>query len=259
VGEVVDTAIGLYRRNWKLLVGTAAIVVVPVQILSSFLNRDYFSQFTGLYRSFRHGLAPTATGPGVGSLGSLLALLALPFLTVALATAVASCYMGSPITPGQAWRRTMRRFWAILGLGLVRGVLIGVGFLLFVVPAIFLAVQLLVAPVALVVEEAGPVTALERSWRLTGRHWWRMCGVEVLKAAMAGFGYGLVEAPALALGFVAGPVGWVFLAIAGSLGQLVVAPLVVAVTVVAYFDLRIRKEAFDLAVAAQRLQGSRAA
>ena len=33
----------------------------------------------------------------------------------------------------------------------------------------------------------------------------------------------------------------------------------VAVTVVAYFDLRIRKEAFDLAVTTQRLQSAQAA
>jgi hypothetical protein len=259
VGEVVDTAITLYRRNWKLLVGTAAVVVVPVQFLSSFLNRDYFSQVRDMVRSIRNGLTPATTGTGVGSLGTLLSLLALPFLTAALATAVASCYTGSPVTPGEAWRATMRRFWAILGLGLLRVLIIGVAILLFTVPAIFLYIRLLVAPVALVVERAGPVSALERSWHLTGGYWWRTCGVQVLKGVIAWFGYLLIESPTFVLGFVTGPVGWVFLGIGTSLAQLLVAPFLVAVTVVAYFDLRIRKEAFDLAVTAQRLQSPRAA
>jgi hypothetical protein len=257
----VDTAITLYRRNWKLLVGTAAVVVVPVQLIGSFLNREYFSQVRGMFRSMQNGLTPTTTGTGTGagSLGSLLSFLVLPFLTAALATAAASCYMGSPITPGQAWRRTMRRFWAILGLGLLRVLITGVAFFLFLVPGIFLYIRLLVAPVALVVEGAGPVSALERSWRLTGGQWWRTCGVQGLKAVLAWFGYVLIETPTFVLGFVTGPVGWLFLGIGTSLAQLLITPLLVTVTVVVYFDLRIRKEAFDLTVTAHRLQSPRAA
>ena len=102
VGEVVDTAIALYRRNWKLLVATAAVVVAPVQLLSSFANRNLLSQIGDTFRSMQKGLTPVTTGgSGVGSPGGLLALLALPFLTAALATAAASCYMGRPITPGR--------------------------------------------------------------------------------------------------------------------------------------------------------------
>lgn len=261
VGEVVDTAIGLYRRNWKLLAGTAAAVVVPVQLLSAFLNRNYFSQVSDMVRSLQRGITPSTggTGVGVGSFGGLLSVLVLPFVTVALATAAADCYMGNPITPGQAWRRTIRRFWAVLGLGLLRVLIIGVGFFLFMVPGIFLYIRLLVAPVALVVEGAGPVSALERSWRLTRGHWWRMFGVEVLKGVVAWFGYALIEVPTVLLGFLTERAGWLFVGIGGSLLQVFVFPFLVAVTVVAYFDLRIRKEAFDLAVGAHRLQSVQAA
>ena len=259
VGEVVDTAIALYRRHWKLLVGTAAVVVVPVQLLSSFANRNVVSQIGDTFRSMQKGLTPVTTNTSVGTPGSLLALLALPFLTAALATAAASCYLGRPITPGRAWRATMRRFWAVLGLGLLRFLLIVVSFFFFMAPGIFLYIRLLVAPVALVVEGAGPASALERSWRLTSGQWWRTCGVEVLKGLMAGFGYLLIELPVILLGIVSGPVGWLLLATGGSLVQVLVAPFLVAVTVVVYFDLRIRKEAFDLAVTAQRVQGPRVA
>jgi hypothetical protein len=148
----------------------------------------------------------------------------------------------------------MRRFWAVLGLGLLRVLIIGTGFFIFLVPGIFLYIRLLVAPVALVVEGAGPVSALVRSWRLTGGNWWRMCGVEVLKGVVAWFGYALIETPTVLLGFLTGRAGWLFVGVGGSLLQVFVFPFLVAVTVVAYFDLRIRKEAFDLALGAQRLQ-----
>jgi hypothetical protein len=167
--------------------------------------------------------------------------------------------MGRPITPGRVWRATMRRFWAILGLGVLRFMLIGVGFFFFMVPGIFLSIRLLVAPVALVVEGAGPASALERSWRLTNGQWWRTCGVEVLKVVMLLAAYVLIETPIFVLSLVAGPVGWLLLAIGGSLVQIFATPFLVAVTVVIYFDLRIRKEAFDLAVTAQRLQSPQVA
>ena len=260
VGEVVDTAIALYRRNWKLLVATAAVVVVPVQLLSSFANRNLVSQIGDTFRSMQKGLTPvTGGGTSVGSPGGLLALLALPFLTAALATAAASRYMGRPITPGRAWRATMRRFWAILGLGLLRFMLIVVGLFFFMAPGIFLYVRLLVAPVALVVEGAGPASALARSWRLTSGQWWRTCGVQVLKVVMFLAAYLLIEIPLFLLSLVAGPVGWLLLGIGGSLVQVVAVPFLVAVTVVIYFDLRIRKEAFDLAVTARRVQSPQAA
>jgi hypothetical protein len=252
VGEVVDTAIGLYRRNWTLLTATAA-VIVPVQLLVSFANRNVVPQLGDMVRSIQRGPASGTTTISVGTPGTLLAFLALPLLTVALATVAASCYMGRPITPGRAWRATMRRFWAVLGLGLLRFLLVGLGLFLFLVPGIFLYIRLLVAPVVLVVEGAGPVSALERSWRLTGGQWWRTCGAQVLKGVTVLFGYALIETPMLILSVVAGP-GWLFLAIGASLTQLLIAPFLVAVTVVIYFDLRIRKEGFDLAVTAQRLQ-----
>ena len=63
----------------------------------------------------------------------------------------------------------------------------------------------------------------------------------------------------LAALIVAGPVGWLLLAIGGSLVQVLAVPFLVVVTVVVYFDLRIRKEAFDLAVTAQRVQSPQVA
>src|SRR5260370_27560981 len=44
VGEVVDTAIALYRRNWQLLVPTAAVVVVPLPPVRSVANRYLLTQ-----------------------------------------------------------------------------------------------------------------------------------------------------------------------------------------------------------------------
>src|SRR6266851_4647303 len=223
VGEVVDTAIGIYRRNWKLLV------------------------------------APASGTNGRGLLGSLLLFLTLPFLTAAIATAAAGCSMGHPMTVGKVWRTTLRRFWAILGLGVLRFLLIVAASFVFLVPAIYLYIKLLLSPVALMVEDAGPISAVERSWRLTSGNWWRTCGVEVLKVMVAWFGLVLVQMPPLLLGFVSGRAGWVFLGIAGTLGQAAFIPFVVVVTVVVYFDLRIRREAFDLAVTAQQVQAARAA
>ena len=257
VGDVVDTAIALYRRNAKLLIGTVAVVFVPVEFLSAFLNRNLFTQIHQLISSLQTS-AQTGVPPSgrqfSNPLASLLLVVAAPLLFAAITAAAASSYLGRPMTVGQAWRASLRRFWGVLGLGILYALIVGFGTLFFVVPGIFLSIQLLVSMAALIVESAGPTTALDRSWRLVRRCWWRTFGVAVLAGLLYAFLIYLVVLPSYVLGFFAGGFGWLIVAVGTTLAQVVIVPLFAVAVVVDYFDLRIRKEAFDLAVSAQHLQ-----
>lgn len=260
VGDVVDTAIALYRRNARLLIGTVAIVILPLEFLNAFLNRNVLTDLRQALTNAQSSLQTGTPGPTplhVGNLsGELLLALAAPLLIVAVATAGASCYLGRPMTIGQVWRATLRRFWGALGLGLLAGMIVGLGTLFLVIPGIFLYIQLVVSPVALTVEGAGPATAIERSWRLVRRNWWRIFGIEVLTVVVVGFALYLVSFPLELAGLALGRFGWLLLGAGGSLSLLVVTPLAGVATVVAYFDLRIRKEALDLAVGVQQVQAT---
>ncbi|AHE57505.1 glycerophosphoryl diester phosphodiesterase membrane domain-containing protein [Sphingomonas sanxanigenens] len=58
-------------------------------------------------------------------------------------------------------------FWMILGLGILSGLAILLGFVLLVVPGIFLTVRWALSVPILVAEEVGPSDAMRRSWALT--------------------------------------------------------------------------------------------
>ena len=73
-----------------------------------------------------------------------------------------------------------------------------------------------------------------------------------LITAVGGF---VVQVPFFVLGYLAGGAGWVFMGAGQTLAGLLTTPFSTIVLVLIYFDLRIRKEAFDLSVLAQQLQG----
>mgnify|MGYP001793103903 FL=1 len=110
---------------------------------------------------------------------------------------------------------------------------------------------------ALFTEEASLSTAIERSWRLTDRAFWRTFAVILLAWVLA-----RVLEFSLETVFLAG--AWIFPGLSVELRFLVsiaivsvmvqvVQPLTSIAVTLLYFDLRVRKEAFDLEVMAHQL------
>ncbi len=180
-------------------------------------------------------LGPGQPQPGeVPQPGAWMLLMPVAILLGLIANVAISYLALRPgISIGDALRRGLRRFLAMLGavliVGLIGGVVIlivstlavmlvpgasegiasgrppsqetlaslGLVFLLLVPPVLFFIARLsLMGPVA-AAEDVGPIAILGRSWRLTSGHWWRLLGF-ILLATIA---FGVV---ALAVQFVLG-------------------------------------------------------
>jgi hypothetical protein len=137
------------------------------------------------------------------------------------------------------------------------------GFFLLVVPGIILATGLVLAIPALVLEPGASASAsLSRSWELTRGSRWRMLGLIVtllvlLYVPLAAIGglFALFVPQATRLGVLGPASAGALLAIAlTGLIQTFIYPLFYCVLTVAYYDLRVRKEGFDLEVLAATLQ-----
>ena len=101
-----------------------------------------------------------------------------------------------------------------------------------------------------------PTGALSRSWSLTRGSRWRMFGLLVTMAILLYVplvGLGAVAAVVLPRGALGAGPGTVTLAVVGVV-QMLLYPLLYCVLTVAYYDLRVRKEGFDLEVLASTLQ-----
>jgi hypothetical protein len=263
VGQIIDAAIKLYRRNWKTFVGIAAWVLVPfafIQTLSLQLAGYVPDNFK--FPTLTPGQPPpsfsstlSAEFPGhtaalLGLFYVLQFLVVTPFLTAAVARAASDVYLGRPISVSTVYRAALRRFGSVLWVIVLYTIPVFIGTVLFVVPGIFLLVRWVVAPVVVMLEDARGPKALGRAWRLSKGFWWRMFGLGLLTVLMAYIISGIVSVVPNLLAHFAGPVAWVIGGAGTALGAVIVTPFITIVLVLQYFDLRIRKEAFDLSLLA---------
>ena len=166
--------------------------------------------------------------------------------------------MGREITVIKAYRQALRRFWPLLLVGLVTGVLKSIGFSLCIVPGLLVTVWFLFAPILVMVENADFTTALKRSVHLVrGRELY----VFGLYALVWLFFYAAQYA---VVSLLVAPVGALYrddfdgvmprpdsplalwIQVAGGFVWAVVTPVVHTAVVLLYFDQRVRKEGFDV-------------
>ena len=177
IGGVLDDAIGLYRATFKRCWLLALISGV-------------FSAAASMYQT--SGLRSVSTATTAQGWVALIHSMQTRQRS-AHSNLVCSCLgdrvVGGPRRDRRATTRGSHGAGGLARLGARRRVaaaterhrwrahvgafLIGVGFLLLVIPGIWLWGMFQVWFVALVVEQLGPFKALGRSWRLVEGHWWR--------------------------------------------------------------------------------------
>lgn len=253
LGEILDVSIKICLRHWRTLLKAVAVVVVPVMIVSSFLTADY------TVSSFDFSADPDQTPEeafeelnqylGGLAIGTLLQMLAVLLASAACFRAIAQAYLGD--TPD--WRASLSYAWhrapSLLLISLLYGLGVFGGMLLLIVPGIWLYLAWAFAVPALLVEGLRGRKALGRSFHLVKGRWWRTFGVIVVGFILASVVSAIVQGVFL-LGILFESdndlLVVVLNAIATTLAFVLVTPFQAALVTVVYFDLRIRKEGFDL-------------
>jgi membrane-anchored glycerophosphoryl diester phosphodiesterase (GDPDase) len=255
LGEIVDDVFRVYRRHFWLIVGIALLLAVPgllVQVASG--SAQSLGYFIGLLPDLGNPAAlalrqpPPSPNLGLLALTYLVVILILPFTVGALSQAGIDLVQGNPVSVRSSFRGVLRRYWALLGLAMIYVLLSPTVVCLPVF--IWLFVRWVVAIPVLLAEGVGPIRALDRSWTLTRGHWWRLAGILLVAAlieyfvsgALGGIGFPLAIAVPLVPDFVRGAIILTLSTLAGA----VVQPVVYLCVVLLYFDLRIRREDFDL-------------
>jgi hypothetical protein len=111
---------------------------------------------------------------GFGGSWALLLLASTVYTSIVYALFiryVADAWDGPPPSLGDTLRAGARRAPALLGVSLLLGLTLFVGFLLCVVPGLFLSVALCLAPPLTVLQPAGPFASLSGAWRISRAHW----------------------------------------------------------------------------------------
>lgn len=296
IAELLDESFRLYRRHFAVLATVSLMVSIPsllfgVAVALSAANLQRFTttlqpgatsvDVQAVLQQLFGQLLP------VFALGGLLVLVAAPLIYGANVKAAVDVIAGRPATIGSVLGGTLARYFALLGLigvflllyfalaigltvvGLV-AVAAHLGFLLLLVIPAAVAVAIwvgirwaLVLP-AMFAEPAGPVRALSRSFLLVRGEWWRTLGILLLLQVLL-FILGAALDSVFSVFFTMVPgltpeARQVLSQIASSLVAAVVGPIPALTITLLYFDLRVRKEGYDLdELARQAAQGSSSA
>ncbi len=175
--------------------------------------------------------------------GMLIGFAIWPLAAAASIKIVASSYTGTRCSLGEGLAVGLRRLMPLLGCVMAVGLLVGLGTLLLFVPGLIAMTMYYVAPCSVVLENQGVGASMRRSKKLCDGHRWRVffliLVVTLLVQVVPGLGLGML----LEMGIIG--VG-AFLATLVVMAAFAI-PSIIAPTVV-FFDLRVRKEALDVAM-----------
>ena len=260
IGEIIDVAIKVYRARFGVLVKSVGIVLAPVFILSA-LIRISFPASDDLFEATQPGATPDfdidVLWPFIAGtvLIVVLAYLASQIATGACFKAISGAYLDEEAGWQESLRFARSKLGSLIWLSFLTGLGVIVGLVLCLAPGIYLWIAWTVAAPVLLLEDVRGWKAMKRSRELVKGRFWSTFAVVLLVAILTG----IVQA--VFVGILAGVVSVsgneVALAIADALGQtasgVLITPLSAAVLTVLYFDLRVRKEGFDLELLSRRM------
>lgn len=245
VGEILDTSFSLYRRHFAAL-ATVALVCTGVPLVLRLFLEAGGGLWSNLTLALLYGISLVVL--------NLVATGATVFI-------VSESYLGRPISAREALNRATPYIGRILVCSLLLSLVVGLGFLLLLVPGVILAVGLALAIPAVVLEPRSSASAaLSRSWELTRGARWRIFGLGLTLLVLlyipvvAITGLLALLVPSGQAGFGAASVSTMAVLAVGGLVQMFIYPLFYCVLTVTYYDLRVRKEGFDLELLASSLQ-----
>jgi hypothetical protein len=259
---VIDRGFRLWWKTIKSVAPWAICLAIPAQIVAILMSRgsQSFQQWNEtLQQQMKDNPGST---PDFGGLNQVL-LNQFPAILVGLVTTtvirgVLTAYYTDRILVRQTpirdcMKSIIPRIFALIGV-VVLSLLAGIaGVFACCIGYFFVLTRFAVAPQVCVVERAGAVQALKRSWNLTERRFWPMLGLVIV--------IGLISAiVTLPFGLVSNAIGSATESVPGTIAQIALtsvgtalgSALGASIFVFAYLDLRVRFEQLDLgAIAAQ--------
>lgn len=287
IGDVIDRVFGIYRARaigmfvlgMILFIGVVVAWIV-LTIAFAFTGRSTFARLsTPAGADPATLLASPAFAELVGGLfvffivGWLITLLIGAIFTGAVIDAAASAHLGQERSISQSFVVGFQSSLRIFLAGLIASIAVGLigvvystisaffdnNLLLFALSLVYFFVLFyvqaswFVSPVVATIERHGPISSLRRSWQLSAGFRWRIVGLFILLMVLFVV---LLFLTVVLVGLVAAAnqgAGAIALFIALFAAVPLWMPLFFGTMTVLYYDLRVRKEGFDLQLAAEAM------
>lgn len=245
IGDIFDATFKLYVKRFVPFMIIGLIVYLP------------FAAAVGLV----FALATQTGGPDEAAvvaamLGALVFMLVMifvmPLCQGAMIHNISAAFLGENQTAVASYGRALPKLLRVIGAGLLYGLIIMLGFFALIVPAIIFGVWFMLTIPVVMLENHGVIDSLKRS--------------KQLMSGNLGKGFLVLLAGGLLAGLCSGAVQVVIemtLTTEGFLGNFLTQltpvlflPIQLAPSILLYYDLRIRKEGFDMEMLAMSLESA---
>jgi hypothetical protein len=244
LGEILDRTFTIYRNYFLLFLaisGLPRVIVLAFQVPQVLLGVN------------TRGSVSASVVVGILSLGVLIvSVVATLYSQGGTVIAISEIYLGRHITIGEALGRVKGNAGTLFAIAFLNGLAILGASILLIVPGIYVACRLITAVPASLIEGRTAADSLSRSWNLTKGFAGRAFMIGLLFLAIyiaasllfvAPFSLGAIlslRSGSLSLFAQMGVI------IGGQIAAILTQPVLLIAAAIYYFDLRVRKEAFDL-------------
>jgi len=280
IADILDETVDLYRSNFVLLMGISGVLNVPLVVLVGLLggstgvggaggsvlglilafvvgsvvtgaltfaiSERYVGEPVSVAAAYRKVLRKSVLYPFVGAI-VLKNLVVFAPLGAAAAVGLTAVVVAAAHSSAGAT--------ALAGIGMVG--LVGLG----LIWALYFGVRFLLVEPAVILEHVGAAGALSRSWNLMAGGWWKGLGLFLIVTLVTSFVVLALTGPTtftvMSKDLAKEPVSHSLLVIdtiISAIVQTLVAPWASIAWILLYYDMRIRKEGFDLELLARELE-----
>jgi hypothetical protein len=226
--ELVDAAFQVYRRDPLQFIVALALIYIPWMLIAS---------LTGITTSARPGLIPDSTLVTISLTGTVLVYTLSAGVTTILASDV---YFNRPADVAKAFIQVGRHLVALLVTNVIGAIMIFVGFTLFFVPGFYMFARLFAITQVVMLENGGVGAAFSRTSFLSQGHKRHIINAMALV-------FLLNVAVSLGVSFMAEIIpSLVVRLVISTIVSVLVYPIVGITSTLLYYDVRIRREGFDI-------------
>ncbi|MCJ7654786.1 MAG: hypothetical protein MUO97_05720 [Dehalococcoidia bacterium] len=258
VGGILKETFTIYKNNFLRFAAIFAIVEVPLVIISFVLgvSRGFMGQ--GI-----NDLPFSNAGATIKFIFFILmSFIATTLMNGALIHAISEQYLKRPVDIGRAYSFAGRRLGAMLGAYfLVMLAVLGLSITIIGIPAaIYFGIIWAFILQTVLLEGCGPGTALSHSSALAKNNWWRVFGIVLLLGLIVASIFYIFNLPTIIWtfrsAFTSTPMSTsliIWQAILQAIGVIIAIPIGVTGATLLYFDLRVRKQGYNLDALANEL------
>ena len=265
VGAILDRAFRIYRQNFVRFLAIVAIVEIPMMLVALLLTRVQVQAVsTG---AEGQGPSPAVILPTIFA-GLVIMLVAQSLCGATLMKSVSASYLGEQVTIVEAYKMIVPKILTLIGASIVVGLVVGVGMLLCLAPGIIFGLWYMLTTEVIVIEGTGAFKGMSRSKSLVSGNLGKVFVLGLVVGILTwiisgGFGYvgALIAEWAVEVGDPEHVEAWrssvmraaVIRQFFARIGRILVMPIPAGAYILLYYDLRIRKEGFDLEMLARAL------